>query len=389
MQLKRFLTFLLLLNLSSLAEAKVPGQNDSTRVSVKPARHFIRSCIYLNSFGTPERDLIPKNGQAMGRYYQLSESNIGFYVPLSTRVWPSSDSVYQRSFQVIGMGNYARSQFSSSLTTEPRVLTRAGLGVKAIYADGHKNSFFMAIAPFGSSDQYTSLTQSRRLAMAFIYNWTIDPKFSLRFGFMRTYVFGRSLGLPIIGFRWGRLDDIHLNVQLFRNISLNMPAGKYFYISAFTRPTGSVYRFKNTGALYAEQGLTLDFRRYEILTGVQVNFKPHRNLSIYTSIGSSKGQATLATINGDKIIGKSGFQQYTLERTGFITFGLQFFIGRSRNIAGNYQMYDAIDLNNTYGNDDNNIGIQNQQIPARNKKMQVNNLQYQDISDLIRESDIY
>jgi hypothetical protein len=52
-------------------------------------------------------------------------------------------------------------------------------------------------------------------------------------------------------------------------------------------------------------------------------------------------------------------------------------------------MYDVLDLNSTYGNDDNNINIGNTQIPAQNKAMQVKNLQYNDVKDLMSETDIY
>jgi hypothetical protein len=52
-------------------------------------------------------------------------------------------------------------------------------------------------------------------------------------------------------------------------------------------------------------------------------------------------------------------------------------------------MYDVLDLNNTFGNDDNNIHLSNDQIPAKNKAMQVKNLQYNDVKDLISETDIY
>jgi hypothetical protein len=62
---------------------------------------------------------------------------------------------------------------------------------------------------------------------------------------------------------------------------------------------------------------------------------------------------------------------------------------KSKQINGNYTMYDAIDMNNTYGNDDNNINLGNSQIPAQNKAMQVKNLQFNDVKDLISETDIY
>jgi hypothetical protein len=82
------------------------------------------------------------------------------------------------------------------------------------------------------------------------------------------------------------------------------------------------------------------------------------------------------------------FQKYRILRGGFINFGMTFYIGKAKKIAGNYAIYDAIDMNNSYGNDDgNNIILNNNQIPAKNNINNTGSLQYNDIQDLIKDSD--
>ena len=52
----------------------------------------------------------------------------------------------------------------------------------------------------------------------------------------------------------------------------------------------------------------------------------------------------------------------------------------------NYDQRHTYSLKKT---DDNNINLGNSQIPAQNKAMQVKNLQFNDVKDLISEADIY
>jgi hypothetical protein len=218
----------------------------------------------------------------------------------------------------------------------------------------------------------------------------VNEKFSYRLGFMRTFVFGKKLALPVIGFRYGRLDGVNFNVQLLRNMSLNMPIGKRFYYSIFTRPIGSAYSFKNdfnTGFL--NKGTTVELRRWELLTGMTFTYKASSHFSMFLSSGFSRGYVAFAESTQKIVIKRDSYQEYKLSQGGFLNFGLNFYFGKSKQINGNYGMYDVLDLNNTYGNDDNNIQLGNTQIPAQNKAMQVKNLQYNDVKDLISETDIY
>jgi hypothetical protein len=173
-------------------------------------------------------------------------------------------------------------------------------------------------------------------------------------------------------------------------MSLNMPIGKRFYYSIFTRPIGSAYSFKNdfnTGFL--NKGTTVELRRWELLTGMTFTYKASSHFSMFLSSGFSRGYVAFAESAQKIVIKRDSYQEYKLSQGGFLNFGLNFYFGKSKQINGNYGMYDVLDLNNTYGNDDNNIQLGDTQIPAQNKAMQVKNLQYNDVKDLISETDIY
>jgi hypothetical protein len=302
----------------------------------------------------------------------------------------SADISKIESFQLLTTINSTKEHIESSILNEPRIFRRTSIALKGIYSDGGKNSYFMAIAPFSSFDQYTSARKGSRLATVFIYNRTVNEKFSYRLGFMRTFVFGKKLALPIIGFRYGRLDGVNFNIQLLRNMSLNMPVGKHFYYSIFTRPIGSAYSFKNdfnTGFL--NKGTTVELRRWELLTGMTLTYRANNAFSMFVSSGFSRGYIAFAEGSQRIAIKRDSYQEYKLNPGGFLNIGLNFYFGRSKQINGNYGMYDVLDLNSTYGNDDNNINLGNSQIPAQYKAMQVKNLQFNDVKDLISETDIY
>ena len=388
---KRFYTIILLLVfLPFLSFAVV---NDTVNKSkAKVPKHYIKPSLYISWYGIPDRILIPRIDSIPldGRYYQFTQRNIGLNAPLYTSTWLSTDSSKIESFQLLTTINSTKERIESSILNEPRTFRRTSIALKGIYSDGGKNSYFLAIAPFSSFDQYTSARKGSRLATVFIYNRTVNEKFSYRLGFMRTFVFGKKLALPIIGFRYGRLDGVNFNVQLLRNMSLNMPIGKRFYYSIFTRPIGSAYSFKNdfnTGFL--NKGTTVELRRWELLTGMTFTYRANSHFSMFLSSGFSRGYVAFAESTQKIVIKRDSYQEYKLSQGGFLNFGLNFYFGKSKQINGNYGMYDVLDLNSTFGNDDNNINIGNSQIPAQNKAMQVKNLQYNDVKDLMSETDIY
>lgn len=384
---------IILLLLCSSSWAWADSDSDSTRKShAKVPKHYIKPCLYISYYGMPDRKITPRLDTipVNGRYYQFKQTNIGFNTPLYTSTWLNADSSQIQSFQLLGTINNSTERIESSFLNEPRIFRRTSIAVKGIYSDGGKNSYFMAVAPFSSFDQYTAASKGSRLAAVFIYNRTVNEKFSYRLGFMRTFVFGKKLALPIVGFRFGRLDGVNFNIQLLRNMSLNMPLGKHFYYSLFSRPMGSAYSFKNdfnTGFL--NRGTTVELRRWELLTGMTLTYRANGSVSMFVSGGFSRGYVAFAESSKKIAIKRDSYQEYKLNRGGFLNVGLNISFGKSKQINGIYGMYDVLDLNNTYGNDDNNIQLGNTQIPTQNKAMQVKNLQYNDVKDLLSETDIY
>ena len=367
-------------------------QSKDTLQQKNEAKHFVKPSVYFTVNAMPSRDIHPKPDTIAinGRYYAYQQRNLGFNAPLSTKIWFNNDSTKIESLQLLTTVNLSNERVSSSILNESRKFKRLSASLKMIYSDGGKNTYFFAVSPFSSFDEYGTLKSGRRLAAVFIYNRTVSPKFSYRLGFMKSYLFGRNLSLPIIGFRFGRLDAVNFNIQLFRTMSLNIPLSKKFYFNVYTKPVASIYSFENnynTGFL--NKGTVVQLRRWELQTGLSFTYRPNPNLSLFAAVGSSRGTISFAENNKKISFKNNSYQNYKLDRGGFINLGISISLGKSKLVTGNYTQYDALDLNIMYGNDDNNIQLQNNLIPKQTKAQEIKNLQFNDVKDLINETDIY
>ena len=71
----------------------------------------------------------------------------------------------------------------------------------------------------------------------------------------------------------------------------------------------------------------------------------------------------------------------------FINIGLTVKFGKTKSIYNNYNLYDAIDLNNSSEAGDNNINTGNPEIPKSKNK--IKDVKLSDIQDLIETQDLY
>lgn len=349
-------------------------------------RHYIKSSLFVNYTFFPERKV---NGTE-NQYLQYADLSAGACVPLLTTARWADGGSRLKTTHLLFTGSYSWNRFSSAFVPEPRNLIRSNIGLRMIHNDGKGNSIFVSVNPYSARDRFSSFISSRRVAIMFVYNRTVSEKFSFRAGLWRTYIFGRRSTLPIIGFRVGRLDGVNFNLQFPRNISLNYPVHRMLTLSLVSRPVGSVYAFRNDDSQYILKGNTIFLGTRDIISGLQVTLLPLRNLVVYVSTGLARG-----TIVRAENINRTGFRRanyefskFSLENAPYLNLGLVWYLGKSRNSSGNSQMYDVIDMNNSFGHDDNNVMLPNGQIPALNKSHQSLGLQYKDIEDLISVGDI-
>ncbi len=351
----------------------------------KEIKRYIRPCIYVNSYGTPVQELKRKHFTSYGFKY----SNVGLYVPVYTNTWYRKDSVTLSTLHFLVTGNSATSKATFGGLSKNIEFYKLSIGFRTIYSTGKKSVWFFDYSPFIAEDNL-NYVPTWRFSSTIIYNRTVSEKFSFRIGFTKSYLFGEGLNLPVIGFRVGRLDDVHLNFQLPRNINLDFPMGQKFWGSVFAKSVGGRYNFLNPDTSF-NKGIdyTIQFGRYEINTGFMLDYRPNKNISLNFGIGTvTKRVIVLADNNNPQGTGYEPFFRARLAPTLFATFGLSVRFGSARKINNNYEMYDVLDMNNLHDPGDNNAGPTNGDIPNNPARVKVSNIQYLDIQDLIDETDL-
>ncbi|MFN5794975.1 MAG: hypothetical protein ACK455_09265, partial [Bacteroidota bacterium] len=72
----------------------------------------------------------------------------------------------------------------------------------------------------------------------------------------------------------------------------------------------------------------------------------------------------------------------------FINLGVQLSFGKAKKIYNNLSMYDAIDMNGTFGNGDNNDAMKSAPIPYIPSQLKLKAIQLKDVEDLFELEDI-
>ena len=361
-------------------EASIFGDS----ISVKPTKHYMRPCVYINHYGTSSRSSNSK------KEYRFAQNNIGFYLPLHTKTWFRNDSVSLASFHVLGMADFIRYKPQLNFVNESYQIGRLSAGVKLFYNDGKKSVFYYTIAPFVSQEfQHFTNKSQRRFTSAFVYSRTVSKKFAYRLGFARTYTFGRALHLPILGIRVGALDKLHLNVQFPRNISLDFPLSKKVWASVFSKSMGGIYTVKTQDSLLAPSGTLATLKRFELLNGVQFNVRASENISFFVSTGFATRRNLSFDFkdeNGKKTNDERVFEK--IPKSLFLSFGVSIHFGKAKRIYNNSTMYDMFDLSTINKMGFNENGTSENNVPTDSEKYkadQIKNLKYKDVEDLITE----
>jgi hypothetical protein len=334
-------------------------------------KRYIRPCIFANAYTTPNTNIEKKhlNGE-----YKFSQFSGGFYLPVFTSTWFRKDEVTLSNFHLLLTGNLLSARPYFSEFEKQHKIYKFGIGLRGIYNTGKKNIWFMSISPFAANDEYTVNKPTGKLAMVFLLNRTVNRTFSYRIGFLRTFVFGKKIGWPIIGFRFGPLDGNYFSIQLPKNISYNFPIGKKINGSIFIKPIGGAYSFKDNLKALSNDSSEINFGRSEFLIGLSANYRINNDISLFASSGFSTRRELFF---GNK-------KTMRIDPAPFLNIGFSWKLGRAKRVYNDINMYDVFDLNNSFdpGND-NEPPIDNG-IPRTSQRYN-----YKDVQDLITEDELY
>jgi hypothetical protein len=370
---------------------KLSAFTDSAKVVHVPQHYFSRS-IYTDFYSIGKRKLDTLNtvSKKLGTY-KLSQFSIGFNVPVVTKDFYNTDSTRISNIHFLLTGNYTVINLKFSGIGEHH-LSKTSLGFRGIYNNGKKSIFFAEISPFTTRDNGYRYTRTSRLATTVLYDCSVNPSFSFRLGFTRSFLWGNRFHLPYIGLRVGRLDKINFSVQFPRSITLNIPMGNYFRASLYTKPQGGLYSFANTDSIQVgnkQDNYKLYFGRSEFLSGLRLEVLPSRYFNLYLSSGLTTNNyvAFFPAKAKSNVTTYYSYYKENIKSSIFVNFGLVIRFGKTKSFYNNSQLYSTIDLNNSIDGGDNGIKSGNGNIPIPEKKMK--NIPLNEVSDLIETQDLY
>jgi hypothetical protein len=366
--------------------------NDSLKI-VKPPKHYFNKTIYADFYSTGKRtlDTINKVSKKLNTY-QVTQSLIGFNAPVFTKDYYNKDSTRISNLHLLLTGSYASIALNFGGISKHN-LTKLSMGGRMLYNNGKKSIFFVEVSPFVTRDRGYLYTSTYRLATTVLYNCSVNPNFSFRLGFTRSFLWGNRFHLPYIGLRVGRLDKINFSVQFPRSITLNIPAGKYIRTSLFTKPQGGLYAFANTDSIQVGNINTnkkLYFGRSEFLSGIRIDVLPSNYINFYLSGGITSNNYISFFPSEKTTNNLTSYNHYyreNIKSSIFLNVGLVFRFGKTKSIYNSQQLYNGIDLNNSIDGGDNGVRPGNGNIPHPDKK--IKHLSNDEVNDLIETQDIY
>lgn len=368
---------------------------DSTKVKTpRLPKHYFSNAIYLDFYSTGKRTLDTTGNPVSGklRSYQVSQTVLGFNLPVVTKDFYNKDSTRISNIHFLLTGNYAAVNVNFGGIDNHR-LSKASLGFRGIVNNGKKSIFYLEVSPFVTKDQGYRYTRTSRLAATVLYDCAVNPSFSFRVGFTRSFLWGNRFHLPYIGLRVGRLDKINFSVQFPRSVTFNVPIGRFVRTSLFTKPQGGLYTFANTDSIpVGDPGDSkkLYFGRYEFLSGLRVDVMPSRHFNFYLSSGfTTRNNIALFSTNQSRssLVAYDDVYREKISGSIFVNVGLVVRFGKTRSVYNNRQLYDAIDLNNSLDPGDTGVNPGNGNIPAPQKK--IKGLDNNEVIDLIDTQDLY
>lgn len=383
--------------LSLLLSGSFIAQTEKPAKKKREPRHFFNTTGVIDYYNKPEVNLNLNDSNDITKHlktYGISQTCLNFFAPVATANWYNRDSSVNSNFHLLLSATaYYFQPIFKGITVH--TLAKYGLGLRAIYNTGKKSIFFIETTPFVTQDVTKGAQSDAMFRMAGTLLWSYSPKpfFNFRLGGTKSFLWGNRYYLPFIGFRFGRLDKVNFSIQFPKSLSLNIPFNHVVRMSIYSKPQGGLFNFSNYDTIYKmSNDKTINFGRYELLTGARLDVVPNNWLNFYIATGfSTRNYIAFYSNSYNKNNNKDALGEFYFnnpKNTIFLNFGLAIRVGRTKSFVNNQNMYEVHDLNNHIDPGDNNVNPGNAEIkiPEKKNAKARNNLKPNEVQDLI---DIY
>jgi hypothetical protein len=371
--------------------------------SQRVVRNYIKPSLSFSAFSTNVKPLVPARrfSQSINDTlddFRIGEQQLAFITPLYTHTrFGRKDSNHVNTFHLLFTAGIVRVAPEFAGLRHQHVFTRTGVSLRMLYTFGSQFVLFYDASPFVVSDNYRGQrVRQNRFATTAVFNWMVHPGFSLRAGFTRTYRLGNSYVLPTFGLRLGKLDGkVYFTAQYPRFAQLVIQPTPKLSISVYSRAHGGLYAISNKDSvLYSGDDDVLRLGLVGLANGLRVDYRTGSNFSFYASVGFNRNRVLMFSQSYNDSLGvfnqlRPYYNGRTSDNAFFLHFGFTLRFGKAKTSAGNYLMYDAFELNNSVDVADGSNMPGNGDVPARSAPQDAARLQYQDVQDLISDSDLY
>jgi hypothetical protein len=363
----------------------------------REVRNYIRPSFSASFYATGARDIkssVPAIDNRLGQYSFL-QTSIAFYTPLWTRTrFAGKDSTDVNTFHLLFTLNALTDRPTFSGLEKQHELYKLSMGMRGIWAFRSNCILFADVTPFATGDKYNEQATKRlRLGTTFVMNFMFSPKFSFRVGATKNFLLGNRYYLPMVGFRYGKLDGkCYFQLQFPRHASLVFQPSPKVTIDIYSRAYGGLYNVSNGDSIYVGNDSVIQFGHRGVANGIRFDFRPGPNFSCFLSGGfDTRNYLRFYSyeFNQTNLGPLTPFYKGRPQPTIFLNAGITFRFGKAKRSQGNYLMYDVFDLNNQMDPGDNNNNPGNGDIRKAAEAREMKNVQYKDVEDLVDETDLY
>lgn len=253
--------------------------------------------------------------------YGFDEASFGFKFPIYTgKDWLDA-SKGKPLFAVLFNADGMVKQTSGDLFFKNKQLLRVGAGATALLAFGLRNLYFVNVKTLLMEDLETIHPSRLRYSGNAFWRHRSNDQFNYTLGISYSYVYGRSVVLPVLGFGYHFTKEDVVNVVLPFNIHYTHLFDRRFSLSVFLKPNG--------GSYYIQQQLNdsvkiadVLFRQRNTQVGISLNYKSYSHFVLIPEIG----------IAGKTHLSFDGVKT-TTQPSVYIKLGIRYRFGRRATAA--------------------------------------------------------
>ena len=231
------------------------GQFDLDTVMRYSSSLVFKPALNLNAVYAPYRKLDKSKVEA-----NFTQLNGNFFLPIVGKFNYREEYEKPEIHQLSGNlgGSYSKIQTSHPWINFGHPLLNFNIGLNYFWFNGKKSALTTGVFAYCNEDNFTLSHPTIRYTGYLQWRYSFSAKFALRLGTVYSFLLGRGIPFPLVGFNWRMSPKVLFNFNFPFNANLNWTPGKLNLIRFFIQPNGGVTNFGNAKTDLSDLGLLSD-----------------------------------------------------------------------------------------------------------------------------------